>query len=62
MLLIYTPHSTTRLQYICKFIFEEVLGATYSLTTDEKSFKNYEGSKINYSHLKIENTLKVYYI
>ncbi|MCY7293199.1 MAG: hypothetical protein LH615_13560 [Ferruginibacter sp.] len=59
MLLIYTPQSTTRLQYICKFIFEEVLGTTYSLTTDEESFKKYESSKINYCHSFIEFTYQL---
>ena len=59
MLLIYTSKSTTRLQYICKFIFEEVLATTYSLTTDEDNFKNYEGSKINYSPSLIENTFQL---
>ena len=59
MLLIYSPHSTTRLQYICKFIFDEVLATSYSLTTDEVGFRKYEGPKINYSHLIIEYTFQL---
>ena len=59
MLLIYTPQSTTRLQYICKFIFEEVLATAYTLTTDEENFKKYDGSKINYSPTSIENTFQL---
>ena len=49
MLLIYSPQSNTRLQYCCKFIFEEVLGTSYSLTTDEENFSIHTGAKINYS-------------
>ncbi len=50
MLLIYSTQTTTRLQYICKFIFEEILGTAYSLTTHKESFEEYAGSKINYSN------------
>ena len=56
MLLIFSTQSTTRLQYICKFIFEEVLGTAYSLTTHKESFKKHDGLKINYSNAIIENT------
>ena len=59
MLLIFTTKSTTRLQYICKFIFEEVLGTSYSLTTDEENFISYTGEKINYSYAEFD---KVYQI
>ena len=59
MLLIYSSKSTTRLQYICKFIFEEVLGTSYSLTTDEENFISYTGEKINYSYAEFD---KVYQI
>ena len=59
MLLIYTPQSTTRLQYICKFIFEEVLATGYSLTTDKENFQKYNGSKINYSATNFEDTFQV---
>ncbi len=59
MLLIYTPQSTPRLQYICKFIFEDVLTTSYSLTSDEVNFEKYVGSKINYSHRNFENTIQL---
>jgi hypothetical protein len=59
MLLIYTPQSSTRLQYICKFIFEEILGTSYSLTIDEESFNNHEGNKINYSHKEFKNSFQI---
>ena len=59
MLLIYTPQSTTRLQYICKFIFTEILGITYSLTLDEVNFAKHDGYKINYSHKDFENSFQI---
>jgi hypothetical protein len=59
MLLIYTPQSTTRLQYICKFIFEEILHTSYSLTIDEQNFDKYEGYKINYSHKEFKNSFQI---
>ncbi len=59
MLLIYTPQSTTRLQYICKFIFEEILHTSYSLTLDEVNFDKYEGNKINYSHKEFTNSFQI---
>jgi hypothetical protein len=59
MLLLYSLKSTTRLQYICKFIFEEILGTSYSITTDEENFKLYTGSKINYSDSIINDTFQI---
>ncbi len=59
MLLIFSTKSTTRLQYTCKFIFEEVLGTSYSLTTDEENFRSYTDEKINYSYAEFD---KVYQI
>ena len=54
MLLIYSEISTTRLQYICQFIFKEQLGITYSLTRDAEGFKNHDGPKINYSDIETQ--------
>ncbi|MEO7264358.1 MAG: polysaccharide deacetylase family protein [Ferruginibacter sp.] len=48
MLLIYTENSTTRLQYICRFIFAEQLGITYSLTTHRESFEQHDGERLVY--------------
>lgn len=59
MLLIYSSKSTPRLQYICKFIFEEILGTSYSITTDEENFKLYVGAKINYSNSVIHETFPI---
>ena len=59
MLLIYTLQSTTRLQYSCKFIFEEVLGTSYSLTTDKENFSMHTCAKINYSHVNFPSVLQI---
>jgi hypothetical protein len=59
MLLIYTPQSTTRLQYICKFIFEEILHTSYSLTLDVQNFDKYDGNKINYSNKEFKNSFQI---
>ena len=53
MVLIYSHISSARLQYICAFIFKELLGVNYELTIDSDAFKNYTGTKINYSNTKI---------
>jgi hypothetical protein len=53
-MLIYSTTATSRLQYICKFIFGEQLGIGFSLTIDSEGFKNHEGPKINYSNIAIE--------
>ena len=59
MLLIYVSKSTTRLQYVCKFIFEEVLGTSYSLTIDEDNFNKYTGAKINYSYVEFNSVFQI---
>ncbi len=56
MLLLYTHQCTNRLQYICAFIFKTLLNVNYSITEDKINFKNYKGSKINYSTLFFENS------
>lgn len=55
MILIYCHQSTPRLQYICKFIFAEQMGLTYSLTIDAKNFASHDGPKINYSRQDFED-------
>jgi hypothetical protein len=49
MILIYSDTNTSRLQYICSFIFKELMGVDFSITDDRKMFSNYVGAKINYS-------------
>lgn len=56
-MLIYSHTISSRLQYICKFIFHEQLGIGFSLTIDSEGFKNHDGPKINYSNLEVEGNV-----
>lgn len=49
MILLYADTITVRLEYTCSFIFKELMGAEFSITSDRKVFSNYQGIKINYS-------------
>ena len=53
MVLIYTHITSPRLQYICHFIFKEILRVEFNITVDSEEFKNYDGPKINYSDAAI---------
>ncbi|RYF91937.1 MAG: hypothetical protein EOO03_00090 [Chitinophagaceae bacterium] len=53
-MLIYAPVSSSRLQYICKFIFQEYLGVSHSITTHKESFASHDGAKINYSREPVD--------
>ncbi len=56
MILIYAHNTSARLQYICKFIFDEQLGVSHNITIDSENFINHQGPKINYSDILIEDT------
>ena len=43
MVLIYTHTTTARLQYICTFIFKQLLNVNFAITIDSEEFKNYDG-------------------
>ena len=49
MLLIYIHITSPRLQYICNFIFKDLLGVEFTITVDSEEFKSFDGPKINYS-------------
>ncbi|MDN3658291.1 polysaccharide deacetylase family protein [Ferruginibacter paludis] len=53
--LLYTQNHSPRLQYICAFIFKELMGVKCTITTSLNDFKNYEGIKINYSNSPVCN-------
>ncbi len=48
-ILLFCEQSSTRLQYICKFIFGEQLNNSCSITIDAENFEKHDGPKINYS-------------
>jgi hypothetical protein len=49
-LLLYAPATSPRLQYICQFIFIELMRVDFSITTDFPAFKNFDGAKIKYTN------------
>ncbi len=59
MILIYTHTESTRLQYICAFIFTEQFGIDFRITTVEEDFIIYKGPKINYSEKNFPESFKI---
>ena len=49
MLLIYSHTITARLNYTCSFIFKELMGVDFAITSDRDEFINANTVKINYS-------------
>jgi len=56
---IYTQHKTGRLNYVCDFIFNQVLKLNYTLTSDIAGFTKIEAARINYSTESIEGVFQV---
>ena len=57
MLLIHVPKLTNRLGYTLKVIFNHVLHAEYSITTDEQYFLQWGEAKISYGQKRLGNSL-----
>ena len=49
MLLIFTPASSPRIEYVFELVFKNELAIDYCLTTDINKFVNWKHEKINYS-------------
>lgn len=59
-ILLFCERSSTRLQYICKFIFGEQLSNNCSITIDAENFEKHDGPKINYSTRSFaDNSLQI---
>ncbi|MEW6469083.1 MAG: polysaccharide deacetylase family protein [Bacteroidota bacterium] len=56
-ILIYTTRITNRNRFIFNFIFQDVLGAGVSLTSDSAEFSAYEGPKFSYAHHPVGSEL-----
>jgi len=54
-LYIYAPITSSRLQYICNFIFKELMHIDFSIINKIEEFEKYNGIKINYSDEVINN-------
>lgn len=52
-MLLYSASISARLEYISSFIAREITGDGFQLTPDIEVFKNFAGSKINYSQQRI---------
>src|SRR4051812_17212268 len=55
MFLIFTSNQSPRLDYILDFVFTNLLGVTYKVTTDIEEFKKSSLPKINYSSERISD-------
>jgi hypothetical protein len=53
MILIYSPHLSSRLRYTLQFIFEDVCAIDYETCSDIQYFKDSAATKINYSSSRI---------
>ena len=59
MVLIFSNKTSPRLQYICSFIFKELMGNDVAITTDVSEFESYEGIKINYGIKPLGSSLAI---
>jgi hypothetical protein len=61
MLLILSPQTSPRLDYVCQVIFERVLGLEYSIVNDEEKYKAHTDFKLRYlpkSNILFENDIR----
>jgi hypothetical protein len=58
-LLIYTSQLSSRLDYICKFFFRDVLQIPFVFTTSIAKVSNADAVFINYSHQQLPNGLQI---
>ena len=59
-MIIYTKKETERLQYICTHIFKRILGIEFELCTNIHHFNNFDGYKLNYSDVLMENVFSIH--
>jgi len=57
MIYIYSHKNTKRLQYTLSLIFKDLLSLEYEFTTNLKTFSEFEGPKLAYTHFPIEGAL-----
>lgn len=53
MLKIYSQTLSSRVQYTCRLVFNQLLGVKFELTSDREEYKNHRGPQINYSSAAI---------
>ena len=58
-LLLFSPVITNRLKYTCDFIFDEMLGVEYNITSDQQYFEQYARHKIAYGSSRIDHAFYI---
>ena len=58
-MLIYTEHTTPRLQFVLNFIFRDVFCVEFTISGNKEEFMAQGGAKINYSSNRVEEALNV---
>ncbi|MBU8892757.1 MAG: polysaccharide deacetylase family protein [Bacteroidales bacterium] len=59
MVLIYAQKTSSRLDYILRFIFNDIQGVDYKLITDKDEFASSDLAKINYSDELIDGCIQI---
>lgn len=59
MLLIYAEHITSRLAYVCEFVFSRVIPCNYTLTSNSDDFLSYAGPRLNYTSGEISGAFHI---
>lgn len=59
MILIYSPKTSSRLNYILKFIFNDIQGVEFKITQDKSDFLSSDLVKINYSKDSFDSGLQI---
>jgi hypothetical protein len=56
-ILILVSRISPRVKFVFRFVFEDILKVSYSITTDKEAFNNFDGPKIHYGLHPIEEEL-----
>ncbi|MFO7843808.1 MAG: hypothetical protein R6V16_08360, partial [Bacteroidales bacterium] len=59
MILIYSPQKTPRLEYILKFIFNNIYDVQFNIVSDKDEFISSNLPKINYSTRHFESCIHI---
>lgn len=57
MIKVYTTKKSNRLTYIFDLIFKDLLGTSYEFITKKEEFKEYDGPKMSYSTLPVDDEI-----
>ena len=59
MLLIYSPESSNRLEYIFELIFRDILGVDMQITASRESYLDYNGPRICYGKITLREEVNI---